>query len=171
MKYILYSLILVSLTGCFTTRKACLRRFPPEIKLDTLIKIHTKDSIIYRDTTILVKLPGETDTDTLIFSYPSADYVYIPDTVRAKTEFANAKAWYSMGSIRIKLIQGGSFQLKLDSIIRENMVLKKEIITIRESKVTEIRYIPVIYKIALWMWIGVLAMILLLYLIYKVKIP
>jgi len=158
----LFFLILVSLEGCFTTRNRCLRKYPPETSSDTIVRVVVRDSLVFRDTTIVVKLPSETIIDSIIIPCPPP--ISIPDTLTVRTEFAIAKAWYD-GSLKLKLVQSGSFQIKLDSVIKESyewrdkyeQILKKEVVTIKAK-------VHWIYKVAVGAWILVFILVLLSFL-------
>lgn len=114
---ILILVAILILTGC-SAQKWCWNKFPPEIKIDTVI--HTETT--YKDTTIFVHLPG----DTLISEVP----VYIIDTIEgepivityeeaiAETGYAEARAWIQNSMLQLELIQKDSLiEVTLDSVI------------------------------------------------------
>jgi len=82
-------LILVSLPGCFATKKRCLRLYPP--LSDTVVVELVRDSIAYRDTTLIVTLPGETKIDSVIVHIGPG--VTHSDTLVLETDFARAEAY------------------------------------------------------------------------------
>jgi len=157
-------LFLVSLQGCYTA-KSYLRKFPPETSADTIVKHSVRDSLVYRDTTITVSIPGETIIDSIPIPCPDPPPEFIPDTLRVKTEFAAAKVWYSNRQIKVVLTQAGTLQVKLDSALRESyewrekyeQILKKEVVTVKAK-------VGIVYKIALGAWILVFVLILLAFL-------
>ncbi len=157
MKRICLFLVFLSvLTGCVTQRR-CYTRFPP--KTDT-IRIETiRDSIVIKDKIIEVEIPGELRVDSIIIPCPPPPDTYIPDTARAETEYARAKAWFDYPNINLKLEQKVSIlQIKLDSAIKESYHWKTEyekIIVIPEPE----KYIPKIYKHALNICIFIFAII------------
>lgn len=156
MRYLILLLILVSLSGCFATKNRCQRLYPPVSSSDTIIKETVRDSVVYKDTTVTVTIQGEIIHDSIPFQ------VYVPkniriDTARGETEFAKAKAYYSAGAIHIILEQKETdLKIKLNNAIKESYQWKEKYQKIYNQKVTEVKYIPVIYRIAFWLWIGVL---------------
>lgn len=111
-------LAFILLFGGCATQKRCWEKFPPEIKTDTII--HTE--IVYQDTTIFVEIPG----DTILTEVP----VYIIDTIegepivityeeaKAKTSYAEARAWIENSILQLELIQKDSLiEVQLDSVI------------------------------------------------------
>ena len=106
-------LILVLLTGCVTQRR-CLKKFPPIVSIDTVIK----DTTIYRDTTVYVYLPGDTVYRDTVIEVPVG--LYVPP-VTAETELARARVWIQAQRLRLELVQKDSLlQFKIDSAVRAN---------------------------------------------------
>ena len=130
-------------------------KYPPVA--DTVVTVITRDSIVFKDTTVYITLPGETVIDSVIIPCPPVDN-YIPDTARAETEYALAKAWYDPPSLMLRLDQKTSIiEIRLDSALREAYYWKEEYEKIRI--VEPVKYIPIIYKISLWMVIGMILLI------------
>ena len=92
-------------TSC-ATQKRCLEKWPPQIDpIDTVVVTHVKDTTIYRDTTITIRIPADTVRDTVkIEAKPKSEYS--ADTARSETEYAKATAWIQPGP-------GGSADLHL----------------------------------------------------------
>jgi len=133
------------LAGCATERR-CNIKFPPQ--RDTIKIITIRDSIIYKDTTIFIKLPGEVRIDSVFIPCPPPPPQYIPDTARAETSLSLAKAWWSYPVIKLKLTQKDTtIMWKLDNAIKEAYHWRMEYQKIKEVK--EIKYVPKIYKQAL----------------------
>ena len=116
MKYRIFILIVVLLSGCVTSRK-CFEKFPPP-PADT---IHTS-SIEWRDTTIFKYLPGDTIVDSVIIEELIEVPVDIPYTsLYAETGFSEATASIENNKLRLELIQRDSLlAIYLDSAIRIN---------------------------------------------------
>ncbi len=118
IKTILITIAFLSvLTGCITQRR-CYNRFPP--KSDT-IKINTiRDSIIYRDTTVYIEIPGEFHVDSIMIPCPPPPPSYVPRRVYAETSLAHASAWWSYPVIKLELIQKDTTILhRLDNALKE----------------------------------------------------
>ena len=156
MKNLIKVILLItlsSLLGSCATQRRCAKRFPPTV--DTITIVEKRDSIVYRDTTIYVKLPVEIRIDSVEIPCPEVPN-YIPDTVKAETSLAIAKAYWKYPNIKLQLKnKDDSIQVRLDNAIKEAFHWKSEY-----QKVTvtpqPIKVVPTIYKIALWLWIGVI---------------
>jgi hypothetical protein len=149
-------LILVILSGCVTQKK-CLSKFPPVSTSDTIVIESLRDTIIYRDSLIVFKIPGDTIIDTLEI-HISGEPVH-SDTLILDTEYARAEAFYKTPSIHLFLIQKDIyFEQRLDSVIRLETFWKEKYTTITNTDqiIVKEKYIPAIYKVALWMWIGII---------------
>jgi hypothetical protein len=152
-------LILVLISSSCVTQKVCQRKFP--ISADTVRIVILKDSIVYRDTIITVKISGETVSDTIVIPCPPPPPVYIPDTARVETTLAKAVAWWDYPYIKLRLIQKDTtIEARLDSAIREAYYWKKEYMNI--TNVVTVKEIPTIYKLSLWICIGILFTVLLI---------
>ena len=130
-------------------------KYPPIA--DTVVTVITRDSIVFKDTTVYITLPGETVIDSIVIPCPPmADY--IPDTARAETDYALAEAWYDPPKLMLRLDQKTSIlDIRLDSALREAYYWKEEYEKIRI--VEPVKYIPIIYKVSLWMVIGMILLI------------
>ena len=128
---------------------------------DTLRIIEIRDTIIFRDTTILVHLPGEIRLDSVLIPCPEPPDPFIPDTARAETSLAIATAWWKYPAIRLRLVQKDTtIERRLRDAIREKIHWQSEYEKITQVQV--IKEVPGIYKIAIGGWIGVIIIILLL---------
>lgn len=168
IRYLFIFLLLVSLSGCYT-RRMWERKFPPVVTTDTIVKFTSRDSLVYRDTTLFVQLPGETLIDSITIPCPPAPPTYKPDTLKIKAKFAEVKAWLSGNKISAILTQSGTLQIRLDSVIKESYKWENLYRDILKTEVHKQRYIPIIYKVSLWAWTGVIIMVLILYLIKRIR--
>jgi hypothetical protein len=149
---IIVFLVLLILSSC-VTQKRCYLKFPPTV--DTIKITIIRDSIIYRDTTIFIKLPGELRVDSIKIPCPEVPG-YIPKKVFAETSLAKASAWWQFPNIRLELIQKDTtIERRLDNAIKEAWHWQEEYMKVTE-KPQAIKYIPDIYRIALWLWAGVI---------------
>ena len=169
IRFIILLLISVSLSGCFTTKKRCLRLYPPEQSSDTVVISTVRDSVVVKDTTIFVDIPGETIFDSVPFPvYVDRDIKL--DTARAETEFAIAKAYYSNKAIHIYLQQKETtLSIKLDSALRESYQWEVKYTEILNKEIVKEKYIPTIYKVSFWIVIGQLIIIILFFLARRLK--
>jgi hypothetical protein len=148
------------------TQKRCLRRFPPGI--DTVKVTIIKDTVILRDTTVYIHLPGEIRIDSVVIPCPAPPDAYIPDTVRAETSLAVAFAWWKYPRIHLQLVQKDTtIEQRLQDAIREKIHWQSEYERIREVQVK--KEIPGIFKIAIGGWIGVIIFIIFILVIRLMK--
>lgn len=146
---IILTLILIS--SC-VTQKRCMTKYPPIA--DTVVTVITRDSIVFKDTTVYITLPGETIIDSIVIPCPPMPD-YVPDTAKAETDYALAIAWYDPPKLMLRLDQKPStLEIRLDSALREAYYWKDKYENV--STVQPVKYIPIIYKVALWMVIGVI---------------
>ena len=153
MRLAVIVLTILALSGC-ATQKRCYEKW--SMKPDTITKVVTRDSLIYRDTTIYYHLPGDTVTNEVVIPCPPPPVEYIPDTAMVETEFALAKAWWSYPKIKLYLEQKDKYlRLELDSALRESWHWRYEYMQIKQ--VLKEKYVPVIYKQALSICIFIFA--------------
>jgi hypothetical protein len=162
---ILIAFIAILFAGC-ATQKRCLRRFPPAGKTEYIERVH--DSIVYRDTTILIRIAGQKQIDSIPVPCPPPPLEYIPDTAYAETSLALAKAWYNYPNIKLLLVQKDtSLKRQLNDAVKEAYHWKSEYE--KKTVITEpVKFIPGVYKVAFWLWIFIIVSIIgLLVLKYK----
>jgi len=156
MRILLY-LAFLSVLSLSCSRRWCNTRFPPTA--DTIRITSVRDSIIYRDTTILLEIEGEIQRDSIPIPCPEISD-YFPDTARAETSLAKAWAWWAFPRIQLKLVQKDTtITKKLYNAIKEAHHWRFEYERIKIKPEAE-KYIPGIYRVAFWMWIGAGVLIL-----------
>lgn len=147
------------------TQKRCSLRYPAHA--DTVEVVFYRDSISYRDTGSVVYIPGETVIDSVTIPCPPPPPTFIPDTARAETEFAIAKAWFSYPNIDLILTQKDTLlTFRFDSLIREAYYWKEKYLTVTNT--VTVKKVPVIYKVALWSWVLVIFLIISLILLNRI---
>lgn len=139
---VLLFLSALAVSSC-VTQSRCSKRFP--LHADTIKIVQVRDSIILRDTTIYIKIPGESVTDSIMIPCPEI-INYIADTAFAETTLAKAWAWWQYPGVRLKLIQKDTtIETRLEEAIREAYHWKSEY-----NKITKVpdpvRYIPKLYQ-------------------------
>lgn len=141
--------LLLPLVSCATYHR-CVDRYG--LEPDTVRVVTVRDSIVFRDTTITVVLPGEHSIDTVTIPCPPPPPAYVPDTAYAKTTLAEAKAWWDYPAIRLDLKQNDTImKFYLDSAITEIYRLQTELEIIKQVQKQPRKKI---YDIALWAWGG-----------------
>jgi len=146
-KYLTIGAILsVFLALSCTTQRKCYQKW--EMRPDTIKITFVRDSLVYRDTIVYVPIQGKTVIDSVVIPCPPPPPAFIPDTARAETELAVAKAWWSYPVIKLDLYQKENLlEVKLDSAIMEAYHWKTEY-----EKITQVikeKYVPKIYRNAL----------------------
>ena len=145
MRLAVIVLTTLALSGC-ATQKRCYEKW--SMKPDTITKVVSRDSLIYRDTTIIYHLPGDTVVSEVLIPCPPPPPDFIPDTAKVETDFALAKAWWSYPKIKLYLEQKDKYlRLELDSALRESWHWRYEYLQVKQ--VLKEKYVPVIYKQAL----------------------
>jgi peptidoglycan L-alanyl-D-glutamate endopeptidase CwlK len=131
----------------------------PKTSSTTIIKDSIRTEISYRDTTVYIPIPGETDHDTVTIPCPEPPKSYIPDTARAETSLAVAKAWWDWPHIELELVQKDTtIETRLKDAVRMKNVYRMLYEKTKSETITQVRYIPLIFKIALWAWLLVLTL-------------
>lgn len=132
-------LIIAIFAGSCATSKRCLEKWPP-IPVDTIRTVEYRDTTIYRDTIVEVFIPGEIQVDTVPIPCPDLPTAYVPDTAKAQTRLAQAKAWMEDGKIILELEQNDQwYQAKIEDAIRERDRYRKEIEEIRINHILEVK--------------------------------
>ena len=155
--------LFLTLSSC-VTYKRCQSKYPSA--RDTIRITTVRDSIVYRDTTIFIKIPGESVHDSVPIPCPEVPG-YIPKRVYAETSLAKASAWWSFPNIKLELIQKDTtIERRLDNAIKEAFHWKSEF-----EKITVIpepeKYIPKIVKV--FAWVGGLSLLsFVLFIAYKI---
>jgi len=155
-------LLLVLIFSSCVTQKKCLQKFPPQIIREVYDSIIIKDSIIYRDIEIEVKIPG--DTIEVEKKVPIKENI---SPVTVENTYSSAKAWVENSKLKLQLIQKDQLiKYKVDSAIQVAKHWEYRWNIEKQKEVIKEKYIPKIYSIAFYMWIGVIV-IVLLYLGFK----
>lgn len=153
------------LPSCVTYRK-CQQKFPPST--DTLQIVEVRDSIVLKDTTITVTIPGEVVIDS-VFIPVELPPTYKPDTVFARTELAESFAYINRnGLLRLHLTQRDTtITLRLENALKEAYFWRSEY---ERVKVTPppVKFVPKIYKITFTIVLVEIG-ILLLYLFWRMR--
>lgn len=116
----------------------------PTNSIETIIE--TKDSIVYRDTTIYEKLPSDT-----VWEKQKAKIIYRngkfnSDTLKASSIFANSMAWVKESHLNLKIWdKDTTLQIQLDNALKESYYWENKY-TYDKQVITE-RYVPKFWKI------------------------
>ena len=152
MKKLLPLILTIVLASSCVTQKRCFEKFPPEVKTDTVFYEVVRDSIVYRDTTIILTLPGQTVIDS-IFIKPG---VIETSPVILETELARAEAFYRTPKVYLKLVQKDTLiKIRLDSALKDAYHWKTQYYEILSQTIQKEKYIPEVYRVALWLIIGI----------------
>lgn len=132
-KVLLFLILSVFLASCVTQRR-CNLRFPPSVQKDSIYVETIKE--------VPVPIPGDTIKVDVPINCPDQDIVSVENSKLKQ---------------QIKILNGrlvSNTEIKPDTV----WVHTKETKTItKEVKVpTPVKFIPDIYKVALWLWVGIL---------------
>jgi hypothetical protein len=143
------------------TKKGWERKYPVIASRDSIVIETRRDSIVYKDTTVFVIIPGETLHDSILI--PAQPGQILSDTLKLETSYALAVAYYKSPRVHLSLFQNGiDLNIKLDSALLEKYYWKDKYINVLNQKVTREKYIPGVYRGALWAWVGVIFVLLIL---------
>ena len=160
-------LILILFSSCVTQKK-CVKRYPPEtirVRYDSIV---IKDTTIYKDRLVPYAVKADTVYKDKLILVPIA--LNVPPLI-AENDYAKAKAWIQDSKLKLQLEQKDQVvQFKLDSADKEVRHWKYQYRLESEKQTTVIRekFIPRIYKTALFIVIGEL-IALIIYMYVKLK--
>jgi hypothetical protein len=149
---LLWAFLGVLSIGC--SKQWCNTRYPPSV--DSIYKEIIRDSIVVKDTTIYIDLPGEVVHDSIEIPCPDPGPAYIPKRVYAETSLARASAWWSYPVIKLELVQKDTtIERRLAGAIKESYYWKSlyEKLSFRPEPV---KYIPGFYKFCTFAFIGII---------------
>jgi len=157
--------IFVMFTNC-SPCKRLQRKCPPQIeyiKYDSLI---IKDSIIYKDKEVPVYIPGDTVYNDK--PIPVSTGLNVAPMI-LENDYALAKAWISNSRLKMQLEQKEQvIKYKVDSAIQIAKHWEYKYTHEKQTEVIKERYIPKIYKIALFLAISAV-LLLGVYVYIKIK--
>ena len=166
MKFSVILIAVILMTVSCVTQRRCNAKFP--ILHDTLRITILHDTIIFRDRLVPIHFSGDTVNALAPAPCPQIPN-FIPDTARAETALASAKAWLQFPNVYLQLIQKDTTIItRLEKAEQETIHWKSEYEQVKQTR--EVKYIPTIYKICLWSWIGVF-ILALLYIIIRLLKP
>ena len=167
MRYITILLILILFSSCVSQKK-CLKRYPPETIRVRYDSISIKDSIIYKDRIIERIIKADTVYKDKLIPVPIT--LNVPPLI-AENDYAIAKAWIQDSRLKLQLEQKDQvIQFKLDSAdkISKHWEYKYRMESEKQTTVIREKFIPRIYKVALFIVIGEL-IALIIYMYIKLK--
>ena len=139
-------IVFLTLLSASCSQRWCNTRY--NIQSDTIRLETIRDSIILKDTTIYIQIPGEKVTDSVWIPCPDVPG-YIPKKVCKETDFASACAWWSYPVIKLELIQKDTtLAVRLENAIKEAYYYKTLYEKVHIVKPPE-KYIPKIYRQAM----------------------
>ena len=165
---ILFLFVLTILSSCTTQRK-CLRKYPPQTSTVIVYRDSIHTEVKYRDTTIFVKIPGQTITDTIFVPVNSPGPSYVPDTARAENTYSIAKAWLDWPQIRLNLFQKPqTIEILLKNAIKERDTYRELYENEKSKEVQIVKETPKFWKITGTIGMGFLLAVLV-WLVMKLK--
>ena len=157
--------IFVMFTNC-SPCKRLQRKCPPQIIRERYDSISIKDSIIYKDKEIPIYIPGETVyKDSIV---PELKDINVPPII-LENDYALAKAWISNSHLKMQLEQKEQvIKYKVDSAIQIAKHWEYRWTNEKQKEIVKEKYIPKVYKIALFFTISVI-ILLGVYVYIKIK--
>jgi hypothetical protein len=140
----------LSVLGASCSKRWCNTHYPQIA--ETITNETVRDSIVYKDTTFYITLPGEKVIDSVSIPCPPPSPSYVPKRVTAETPLARASAWWQYPVIKLELIQKDTtIEKRLSGAIREAYHWK----TLYEKlqiKPEPVKFVPKIYKFYGWVF-------------------
>jgi hypothetical protein len=160
-------LLFLGVLSLSCSRRWCNTHFPGIV--DSFYSYRDTTIYLYRDTTIKVYLPGKTIIDSVFVPYlETKDSVFNVPSVYLKTDFAEAYAWMDHSYIKLRMILSDTtIQIRLDSAIRQSEYYHSELTRIMETR--EKKFIPGFYKFGTFAFIGIMALLILIFIIRLLK--
>jgi len=156
MKLLSLLIIGLFLIGC-SPCKRLQRKCPPQIEYIKKDSIIIKDSVIYKDKEIPVYIPGETVyKDSII---PVLKDINVPPII-LENDYALARAWIDNSRLKLQLEQKEQvIKYKVDSAIQIAKHWEYKWTNEKQTEIVKERYIPKIYKIALFFTISAIILL------------
>jgi len=153
LSLLIIGLLLIGCSPCKRLQRKC----PPQIEYIKKDSIIIKDSIIYKDKEIPVYIPGETIYKDSIIS--ELKDVNVPPVI-LENDYALAKAWISNSRLKMQLEQKEQvIKYKVDSAIQIAKHWEYKWTNEKQTEIVKERYIPKIYKIALFFTISAIILL------------
>lgn len=146
MKKLLFFLFIILIFSSCVTQKKCNSKFPPQTIKERYDSIVYKDTVIYKDREVEVKIPGETVyRDSLIPGIPEKINT---KPITLENKYATAKAWIENSKLRLRLDQKDQvITFKLDSADKLVKHWQAEYHKERDKETVTIKVVPKFYKI------------------------
>jgi len=163
MKKILFIIIAgIIFTSCYPCKRLA-RKCPPQVIHETKDSIIIRDSIIYKDKEIPYYIPG--DTQYVDKPVPIKENI---SPIQVENKFALAKAWVENSRLKLLLeTKEQTLMLRIDSAIQIAKHWEYKWTNERQVEIIKEKYIPRIYKIALF---AVISEVILLGIYIYIKI-
>jgi len=153
LSLLIIGLLLIGCSPCKRLQRKC----PPQIEYIKKDSIIIKDSIIYKDKEIPVYIPGETIYKDSIIS--ELKDVNVPPMI-LENDYALARAWIDNSRLKLQLEQKEQvIKYKVDSAIQIAKHWEYKWTNEKQTEIVKERYIPKIYKIALFFTISAIILL------------
>jgi len=165
MRYLVIILTLLLSASC-VTQKRCYRKYPPQTTIERHDSTIIRDSIVYHDRVVRDTIEADTvyrDREVKILEKIKIAPLTIENT------YSIASAWIENRRLKLELT---TKEQVIERIIqdaeREAWYWKERFITEKSTEVVKEKYIPKIYKVALWGWCALIVAITLLLVLRRV---
>jgi len=143
------------------------QKFPPQTITEVVEKLIVRDSIVFKDRIVEIKIPADTVYVEKVVEIPSNIYIA---PITTENDYARASAWVEKSKIKLMLFQKEQvIQTIIENAEKEAYYWKekyekeKQVVTVTE------KYIPKVYKLALGMWVFII-IVGVMYYLYKLGI-
>jgi hypothetical protein len=133
------------------TQKKCNQKYPPQVQKEVVEKIITRDSIVYKDRVVEIKVPADTVYVEKIVEIPVNVYIA---PITAENDYARASAWIEKSKIRLMLTQKEQvITTIIENAEKEAYYWKEKYLNERIVETVTVKYTPKVYKVALLLWV------------------
>jgi hypothetical protein len=146
MKPIIFILCAMVFFGACVTQKRCAEKFPPVSHTDTI------EHIVWIDTTVYLYLPGDTIVDSM-YLVPIWDNPLQIRKLKIDSRYSSATSWVRDSKLYMELINNDTLIAYVIDSIAET---KTKTITVTNEHIKPVKFVPLIYKVALIVAIGFL---------------
>ena len=143
MKNLAIILAIILMSSCVTQKK-CNQKYPPQVITEIVEKETIRDSIVYRDRIVEIKIPADTVVVERVVEVPINLYIA---PITAENDYARASAWVKDAKISLMLFQKEhTIREIIEAAEKETWYWKEKYEKEKIIEVHEVKFVPKFYK-------------------------
>ena len=147
MKNYIIILSIILLSSC-ATQKRCAEKFPPHVFTLRYDSIIYRDSVVFKDRIVEIKIPADTVYQERVINVPVDLYVY---PIAAENDYARAVAWVEHSKIKLELTQKErTIREIIEKAEKETYYWKEKYHNEKIVEVVKEKVKPKMYKFVMW---------------------